>query len=286
MKLSDTDLQQLEPTWALSLTPVRKDKLLVTLIEDVKEARERLAANSQNSSRPPRTNAPWTSVPTTADQAAASKTPSDAVAGKPAADTKSAPEDAQTAETSTQEGKTSAPPAQAHAKRNAGHQQGAPGHGRALTLAVSATCTHMVSHCAVCQDALDAQRFRPLGGHYVLDVTISANQGLAGLSVTHEKNIYGEICCSGCGHRNRSEPGKVVQFRCTIDGESAGFEIQDEGVGFDPEGVPDPTAEENLEIPSGRGLMLMRAYMSEVVHVAPGNTLRMVYKNGPDPTDT
>ena len=86
-------------------------------------------------------------------------------------------------------------------------------------------------------------------------------------------------------HGNRSEPGQVVQFHCKIDGESAGFEIQDEGVGFDPEGVPDPTAEENLEIPSGRGLMLMRAYMSEVVHVAPGNTLRMVYKNGPDPTD-
>ena len=79
------------------------------------------------------------------------------------------------------------------------------------------------------------------------------------------------------------EPGKVVQFHCKIDGESAEFEIQDEGVGFDPAGVPDPTAEENLEIPSGRGLMLMRAYMSEVEHLAPGNMIRMKYKNGPDP---
>jgi serine/threonine-protein kinase RsbW len=84
-------------------------------------------------------------------------------------------------------------------------------------------------------------------------------------------------------HGNRSEPGKVVQFHCKIDGESAEFEIQDEGVGFDPAGVPDPTAEENLEIPSGRGLMLMRAYMSEVEHLAPGNMIRMKYKNGPDP---
>ncbi|MSR34158.1 MAG: ATP-binding protein [Phycisphaerales bacterium] len=86
-------------------------------------------------------------------------------------------------------------------------------------------------------------------------------------------------------HGNRSEPGKVVKFVCKIDHESAEFTIQDEGQGFDPEGVPDPTAEENLEIPSGRGLMLMRAYMSEVAHVPPGNMLRLVYKNGPDPAD-
>lgn len=86
-------------------------------------------------------------------------------------------------------------------------------------------------------------------------------------------------------HGNRSEPGKVVKFVCRIDHESAEFTIQDEGYGFDPEGVPDPTAEENLEIPSGRGLMLMRAYMSEVSHVPPGNTLRMLFKNGPDPAD-
>lgn len=84
-------------------------------------------------------------------------------------------------------------------------------------------------------------------------------------------------------HGNRSEPGKVVQFHCKIDHESAEFQIQDEGVGFDPAGVPDPTAAENLEIPSGRGLMLMRAYMTEVEHVAPGNMIRMKYKNGPDP---
>ena len=84
-------------------------------------------------------------------------------------------------------------------------------------------------------------------------------------------------------HGNRSEPGKVVQFHCKIYHESAEFQIQDEGVGFDPAGVPDPTAAENLEIPSGRGLMLMRAYMSAVEHVAPGNMIRMKYKNGPDP---
>ena len=207
MRLSDSDLQQLDPIWAQGLTPMRKDKLLVTLIEDLKEARERLAANSQNSSRPPRTDAPWTSVPATAAQVDVSQISPGAVEDKHQPDVKASPKDAQTATTSPQDSPTPAQPVPASEKRKVGHQEGAPGHGRALTLAVSATHTHMVSHCAICQDALEAQSFRPLGGHYVLDVTISAHQGLAGISVTHEKHIYGQTPCAGCGHLNRSEPG-------------------------------------------------------------------------------
>ena len=42
--------------------------------------------------------------------------------------------------------------------------------------------------------------------------------------------------------------------------------------------MPDPTSHENLEIPSGRGIMLMRAYMSEVEYLDPGNRIRMVFK--------
>jgi len=207
MRLSDLDLQQLDPIWAQGLTPMRKDKLFVTLIEDLKEARERLAANSQNSSRRPRTDAPWTSVPATAAQVDVSQIPPGAVEDKPQPDVKASPKDAQTTTTSPQDSPTSAQPAPASEKRKVGHQEGAPGHGRALTLAVSATHTHMASHCAICQDALEAHSFRPLGGHYVLDVTISAHQGLAGISVTHEKHIYGQTPCAGCGHLNHSEPG-------------------------------------------------------------------------------
>ena len=51
--------------------------------------------------------------------------------------------------------------------------------------------------------------------------------------------------------------------------------ITDEGPGFDPGDVPDPTAVENLERPCGRGLMLMRHYMSEVSFNGRGNSVRM-----------
>lgn len=207
MKLSDTDLQQLDKAWALDLQPVQKDKLLVVLIDDLKEARERLAANSQNSSRPPRTDAPWTSVPAPVAQTEASKTPPGAVADKPPPDAKAPPKDAQTEKTPHQDSSTTAPPAQASERRKVGHQEGDPSQGRALTLAVSAIHTHMPSHCAVCQAALEAKNFRTLGVHYVLDIALSANQGLAGLDVTHEKHLYGQTHCQDCGHLNHRAPG-------------------------------------------------------------------------------
>ena len=51
--------------------------------------------------------------------------------------------------------------------------------------------------------------------------------------------------------------------------------VEDEGQGFDPSAVPDPTADENLELPHGRGLVLMRAYMDEVSFNAKGNRVTM-----------
>jgi serine/threonine-protein kinase RsbW len=55
------------------------------------------------------------------------------------------------------------------------------------------------------------------------------------------------------------------------------FEVRvvDEGIGFDPGDVPDPTAVENLERPCGRGLMLMRHYMTEVCYSSSGNCVAM-----------
>jgi len=51
--------------------------------------------------------------------------------------------------------------------------------------------------------------------------------------------------------------------------------IRDEGPGFDPADVPDPLAVENLERPCGRGLLLMRHYMTEVNFPPPGNMVTM-----------
>lgn len=101
---------------------------------------------------------------------------------------------------------------------------------------------------------------------------------------------YGEACTfavrlaleealvNGFRHGNKGDASKSVTVRCRVDAGLMQLEVQDEGEGFNPETVPDPTAEENIEIPSGRGIMLMRAYMTSVEYVPPGNCLRITYR--------
>jgi len=84
-----------------------------------------------------------------------------------------------------------------------------------------------------------------------------------------------EAIVNAIKHGNQMNRAKTV--RVTYRVHAAGFEIEvaDEGRGFDPADVPDPTAVENLERPCGRGLMLMRHYMSEVEYNQAGNVVRM-----------
>jgi serine/threonine-protein kinase RsbW len=66
-----------------------------------------------------------------------------------------------------------------------------------------------------------------------------------------------------------------VQITYQLLPDSFEVHISDEGPGFDPADVPDPTAVENLERPCGRGLMLMRYYMNEVSFNERGNAVSM-----------
>lgn len=68
----------------------------------------------------------------------------------------------------------------------------------------------------------------------------------------------------------------TVEYR--VGAEEIWIAVEDQGPGFVPSDVPDPTADENLALPSGRGLMLMRTYMTEVEYVGRGNRVEMVYR--------
>ncbi len=85
-------------------------------------------------------------------------------------------------------------------------------------------------------------------------------------------------------HGNGYDPDKVVKLTCEIDDHRAEITIEDQGEGFDPGAVPDPTADENIEKPSGRGIMLMRAYMDEVRFNDVGNRVHMVKHNNRGPS--
>ncbi|MEO0483648.1 MAG: ATP-binding protein [Planctomycetota bacterium] len=86
------------------------------------------------------------------------------------------------------------------------------------------------------------------------------------------------------GHRN-VDPAATVHVEYEVDQGMVKIAVQDQGPGFDPGRVPDPTLDENLELPSGRGLMLMRAYMTEVRHNETGNRVEMVLHDAPDEDD-
>jgi CheY-like chemotaxis protein len=62
------------------------------------------------------------------------------------------------------------------------------------------------------------------------------------------------------------------------------FVIRDEGPGFDPSKLPDPRQPENLERPSGRGLLLMHTFMDEVRFNATGNEVALIKRRSPNTT--
>ncbi len=73
-----------------------------------------------------------------------------------------------------------------------------------------------------------------------------------------------EAMANAVKHGNLGDPTKKVTIRYSITPEQACFCVCDEGAGFDPADVPDPTSPERLPLPDGRGIMLMQAYMDEL----------------------
>jgi serine/threonine-protein kinase RsbW len=77
-------------------------------------------------------------------------------------------------------------------------------------------------------------------------------------------------------HGNKFATDKRVAIHCTITDHQMRVVVQDEGDGFEPEDVPDPTEMEFIERPSGRGLLLMKAYLNSFEYSDGGRRLTMV----------
>jgi serine/threonine-protein kinase RsbW len=79
-------------------------------------------------------------------------------------------------------------------------------------------------------------------------------------------------------HGHRDIPDEPVELSWSISGDEVRISVADRGPGFDPGALPDPTSDENLMKPTGRGVMLMRAYMTTVEFNDAGNRVTMVYQ--------
>lgn len=80
-----------------------------------------------------------------------------------------------------------------------------------------------------------------------------------------------EALVNAIKHGNRFDTNKQVRVDCRISREMISIEIEDEGEGFRLEDVPDPTEDDNLERPCGRGIMLMRHFLDKVDYNEKGN---------------
>ena len=80
-------------------------------------------------------------------------------------------------------------------------------------------------------------------------------------------------------HGNKEDPTKHISVRYLVDRKRAVIEITDEGEGFEPESVPDPTDPERMGLAQGRGIMLMTAYADDVVFSHRGTRVRVIKYN-------
>ena len=132
-------------------------------------------------------------------------------------------------------------------------------------------------------------RIGPLAGELCIPSELSyARQVEQNLIAELRKYKYPEDCLfavrlsleealsNAIKHGNRFDPDKEVTVRFSVGPEKVKLVITDQGCGFDPVTVPDPTTDEHLEDPNGRGIMLIRAYMDEVFYNEQGNEVRMV----------
>lgn len=82
-----------------------------------------------------------------------------------------------------------------------------------------------------------------------------------------------EAVVNAIKHGNKLSREKSVRVTFLLNEDLVRVEIEDEGTGFRPEDVPDPTAPENLDRASGRGLMLMRQFMTKIEYNTKGNVV-------------
>jgi serine/threonine-protein kinase RsbW len=85
-----------------------------------------------------------------------------------------------------------------------------------------------------------------------------------------------EALVNAIKHGNKHDASKQVRIEAAIRPGQAEIVIEDQGSGFDRSSVPDPLAEENLEKPSGRGILLIESYMTQVSWDMGGRRVKMI----------
>ena len=76
-------------------------------------------------------------------------------------------------------------------------------------------------------------------------------------------------------HGNGADERKKIEIDWDVTPQRVKVTVEDEGDGFDPADLPDPCLPENIEKPSGRGVMMMRHFMTSVEYNERGNKVAL-----------
>jgi len=133
---------------------------------------------------------------------------------------------------------------------------------------------HMGSEVTIPSDLAEARRIQELIGQ-ALQASDYSEHDIFSIKLALEEALVNAI-----KHGNQMDPDKRVFVAYRVTPIRFEIHITDEGKGFNPDDVPDPTAPENLERPCGRGLLLMRGFMTEVEYHPPGNSVSMAKVKG------
>ena len=99
-----------------------------------------------------------------------------------------------------------------------------------------------------------------------------------------DDDIYGNIMVAvtesvnnAIRHGNKNDKKKNVHLSLSLNDNLIRFIIKDEGIGFDYHNLPDPTAPENIDKPSGRGIFLMKHLSDEVTFKDEGSEVELCF---------
>ena len=88
----------------------------------------------------------------------------------------------------------------------------------------------------------------------------------------------GEALVNAILHGNGSDPSRQVTVRVQCAPVAIEVEVRDDGAGFDPAAVPDPTTPERIRAPGGRGIFLIRQLVDDVRFSEKGNVIWMTLR--------
>ncbi|MCC6507505.1 MAG: ATP-binding protein [Pirellulaceae bacterium] len=117
-----------------------------------------------------------------------------------------------------------------------------------------------------------------VSGHELIEryIRVLEQFGWDGRDLFHVQLAVEEAIVNAITHGNHESPDKTVEVELHVSRLATSMRIQDQGAGFCPDALPDPTEDENLESPHGRGVMLIKQMMDKVDYNARGNQVTML----------